>query len=131
TLTTTDYTAGSGTTLSDYTVATSATGGVGQINARTLTASLVANPTVSKTYDGSNSATLTSTNYSLSNVVTGESFTVTKTSGTYADTHVANNGGTGTVSATLTTTDYTAGSGTTLSDYTVATSASGGVGQIN
>src|SRR5205807_3787886 len=57
------------------------------ITPKTVTASIVGNPT--KPYDGNTSATLTSANFSLSGVMTGESFTVTQTVGTYNSKDVA------------------------------------------
>jgi len=46
-----------------------------------LTASIVTNPT--KPYDGNTNATLSSANFALSGLIAGESFTITKNSGTY------------------------------------------------
>jgi hypothetical protein len=52
-----------------------------------LTATLTG--TITKTYDGSTAAALTSSNYSLSGLVGSESFTVNQTSGTYNSKDVA------------------------------------------
>src|SRR5262249_31090883 len=82
------------------------------------------NPT--KPYDGTTTATLTAANFSLSGVVSGESFTVTKTSGTYNSKDVAT---ATTVTTSLVAGDFTAGVGTSASNYTLPTTASG-AGQI-
>ncbi len=122
-LSSSDFTAGSGTLLSNYVLPTSANG-AGLINAAQLTASIVNTPT--KTYDGGTGATLTSTNYSLTGFVTGQSATIGQASGTYASA----NAGAETVSAALSGSNFTASSGTLLSNYTLPTTASG-AGQIN
>ena len=85
-------------------------------------------PTVSKTYDGTTVATLTSANYLLTGWVGSDSATVTKTSGSY-DTSTAGSGKT--VTVTLSNSDYSANSGTNLANYSLPTSISGAVGQIN
>ena len=51
-----------------------------------MTATIVNTPT--KIYDGNTTATLKSGNFSLSNLVGGEGFTVTQTVGTYNSAHV-------------------------------------------
>jgi len=90
------------------------------IDKRTLGASITGNPT--KVYDGNTSATLTPANFLISNLVPGESVTVTKTTGTYnsKDVGIAIN-----VSTTLVGGDFTAGAGTNLNNYNLPTSASG------
>jgi YDG domain/Galactose oxidase, central domain len=119
-----DFTAGSGTLLTNYTLPTTASG-AGQITAKTLTASIIGNPT--KTYDGTTSATLTSANFSLLGLVSGESITVTQTVGAYNSKDVAT---ASTVTANLTAGDFTAAAGTLTSNYVLPTSASG-AGHIN
>ncbi len=119
TLAASDFTAASGTTASDYSLPTS-TSGAGRITARGVTAAIIGTPT--KTYDGSTSATLSAANFSLSNLVGGESFAVTQTAGTYNSTHVAS---ANTVTTSLSGSHFTAASGTTASDYSLPTSASG------
>ena len=86
----------------------------------TLTASIVNNPT--KTYDGTTSATLTSSNFSLSGLVGTDSFTVTQTVGTYNSKDVAT---ASTVTATLASNQFTPGPNTFATDYNFPTSASG------
>jgi hypothetical protein len=90
------------------------------INARTLTAAIVGNPT--KTYDSNTNATLSSLNFSIGTLVAGQSITVTKTTGSYnsKDVLTANS-----VSTTLSAGDFTAGGGTMLSNYNLPTSATG------
>ncbi len=118
-----DFTAGSGTLASNYALPITASG-PGQITTKAVTASIIGDPT--KIYDGNTAATLTSANFSLSGLVGGESFTVTKTSGLYnsKDVPLAT-----TVSASLSAGDFTPGAGTLASNYSLPTTA-GGPGQI-
>ena len=90
------------------------------VNAKMLTASIVGNPT--KPYDGNTSATLNSSNFSLTGLVGSESFTVTKTSGTYnsKDVMTANN-----LTASLASGDFTPANGALASNYVLPTTASG------
>ena len=60
--------------------------GAGRSRPETLTAAIIGDPT--KTYDGTTTATLTPANFSLSGLVSGESFTVTQTAGTYNSPNV-------------------------------------------
>jgi filamentous hemagglutinin family protein len=83
---------------------------------------------VSKVYDGNNTATLSASNYLLTGWVGSDGATVTKTSGTY-DTATAGTGKT--VTVTLTDSDYALNSGTLLSNYNLPTSISGPVGVIS
>ncbi len=92
------------------------------VAARQLTISLTGS--VDKEYNGSNAATLTSSNYVISNKYGSDSLTITNTSGTY-DNANAGNGKTVTVNG-LTLTGAKAG------NYTLAsTSTSGAVGNIS
>ncbi len=118
TLAVSDYTAGSGTKLSNYALPTSATG-TGVINPAPITISIDGDPT--KTYDGNASATLNSSNYLLSGFLTGQSATVTQTAGVYDSANVGVRG----VTATLGAGDFTPGSGTLLSNYALPTTVSG------
>jgi filamentous hemagglutinin family protein len=113
-----DFTAGAGTTLSNYVLPTTATG-LGTINQRALTAAIIGNPT--KTYDGNTGATLTSANYALTGFVSGEGATVTETAGSYdlADA------GSRTVTATLAGGDFMATGSTDLANYVLPTTATG------
>jgi hypothetical protein len=90
------------------------------IDKRTLTASIVGNPT--KVYDGNATATLGPANFSLGNVVPGQAVTVTKTTGTYNSKDVANANN---VSTTLASSDFSPGAGTNLNNYNLPASASG------
>ena len=114
----------SGTNLNNYSI-TYADGSL-TVGKRTLTATLTGSTT--KAYDGTTAATLTSSNYALSNLVTGESITVSETSATYDN----KNAGTGkTVTANLASDDFTAASGTSLSNYTLPTgNVSGAIGEV-
>jgi filamentous hemagglutinin family protein len=113
-----DFTAGSGTLLSNYVLPTTALGG-GQIDQAVLTASIVNNPT--KTYDATLAATLAAGNYSLSGFVAGQGASVTETTGLYD----AVNAGPRTVTASLDAGDFTADGGTLLANYVLPTTASG------
>ncbi len=63
-----DFTAANGTLASDYTLPTTASG-AGTITPETLTASIIGDPT--KPYDGNTTASLTSSNFSLSGLIGG------------------------------------------------------------
>ena len=115
----------SGASASDYALnSTTVSGAVGTVTAAgvTVTASLIG--TVAKVYDGTNSATLTSGNYSLTGVMGSDAVALNDpTSGTYDTIHV----GTG---KTVTVTGL-AISGTNAGDYTLlSTTTSGAVGTI-
>ncbi len=71
-----DFTAANGTLASDYTLPTTASG-AGTITPETLTASIIGDPT--KPYGGNTTASLTSSNFSLSGLIGSENFTVTQT----------------------------------------------------
>jgi trimeric autotransporter adhesin len=113
-----DFTANSGTSMSNYTFAPTFTA-TGNITPVVLTASIVGNPT--KTYDGTNTATLTSSNYALSGFVGSDSITVNQPNGTYADS----NAGVWTVTASVVAGDYSAVGSTLLSNYVVPSTISG------
>ena len=102
------------------TFGTSSATGTLTVSPATLTASIIGTPT--KTYDGTTSATLIASNYSLTGLVGTDSFTVTKATGSYNSKDVAT---ATTVSTTLAATDFTAGASTLASDYTLPTTASG------
>ena len=94
------------------------------VNPKTLTASIIGNPT--KPYDGNTGATLTSANFSLSGLVDSDNFTVTKTTGSYNSADVAS---ATTVTTSLGAGDFTPNPGTLASNYILPTTASG-AGQI-
>src|SRR5439155_1110597 len=94
--------------------------GPGHITAKTVTASIINDPT--KGYDATDAATLTASNFSLLGLVGSDAFTVTKASGTYNSANVA---AATTVSTSLIAGDFTAGATTTASNYSLPTSASG------
>ncbi|MBL7373613.1 hypothetical protein INQ23_30290, partial [Escherichia coli] len=76
-----------------------------------ILASIIGTP--NKVYDGTDIATLLSSNYQLAGFVAGEGATVTRTAGTYASA----NAGSRAVNATLTGSDFTANAGTNLANY--------------
>jgi len=108
-----------GADAGNYTVSQPA-GLTADINRRTLTASIVGNPT--RTYTGDDIAILAPSNFLIANLVSGEGFTVTETAGLYnsPDVTAAN-----TVTAALDATDFTPVSGTLAANYDLPTSASG------
>ena len=83
--------------------------------------------TVSKVYDGTTLATLTSGNYLFSGFAPNEGVTVAKTTGTFDN---ANAGGGKTVTVNLTGGDYAATGSTLLSNYTLPATISGTIGTI-
>ncbi|WP_171012502.1 MULTISPECIES: YDG domain-containing protein [unclassified Sphingomonas] len=113
-----DFTANSGTLLSNYVLPLSASG-TGTIIQAQILASIIGTP--NKVYDGTDIATLLSSNYQLAGFVAGEGATVTRTAGTYASA----NAGSRAVNATLTGSDFTANAGTNLANYILPTSAAG------
>lgn len=117
-LTASDLLANPGTNLYDYTIPSIATGN-GVINPATLIVSIIGNPT--KTYDGTTSATLSSSNYSISGFIGNQSATITQTNGNY----VISGAGQQPIIASLAKGDYSAANGTDLANYTLPTGASG------
>jgi hypothetical protein len=114
-----DFTEGSDTLASNYTMPVTATG-EGSITARTLTASIIDTPT--KVYDGNTDATLTNGNFSIANLVDGESFTVTKATGAYNDKDVVD---ASTVTTSLAEGDFTQENETLASNYIMPVTATG------
>ena len=114
-----DFTPNGGTLASNYTLPTTASG-PGHITALTPTAAIIGDPT--RPYNGNTNATLTSANFSLSGLNGTDSFTVTKTSGTYNSKDVAT---ANTVTASLAAGDFTANGTTVATNYSLPTSASG------
>ena len=82
---------------------------------------------VGKVYDGTNTATLSSSNFLLTGWLGSDGATITKTSGTYDSA----NAGTGkTVTVNLSASDFSPTGSTVLANYTLPTSISGAVGAI-
>ena len=104
----------------NYAIASSlSNAAIGTINRKTLTAAVSGNPT--KTYDGTTAATLASGNFTITGLVSGESASITQTSGNYASADA----GSRTVTASLTSGDFNPGVGTLLTNYILPTTASG------
>jgi hypothetical protein len=99
--------------------ASSATGTL-TVDKAPLTVAIINDPT--KTYDGTTSATLTPADFNLSGLVSGQSFTVTQTEGSYNSPNVTSEA---TVTALLSASDFTPSAGTLASNYTFPTIASG------
>ncbi|MDX9900250.1 MAG: GLUG motif-containing protein, partial [Aliarcobacter sp.] len=114
-----DFTANSGTLLSNYILPTNASG-TASITAKELSATLTG--TITKEYDGSTDATLSSSNYDLTGFITGEGASVSETSGIYNSKNVIN---ANSVTATLGLDDFTVDIGTQLSNYVLPTTANG------
>lgn len=107
----------------------SRTANIGAISAAQLYATIIGNPT--KVYDGTTTATLSSANYYLTGLATGQSITVNQPSSVgYASPNVNTNGGTTpgggkvAVDATFTSTNFVVGAGTKLSNYLLPTTTS-------
>ncbi|WP_250624998.1 YDG domain-containing protein [Pinirhizobacter soli] len=109
-----------------YTLGTApVTAALGQITPAQLTASIIGTPT--KTYDGTNTATLGSGNYLISGLVGGQTITVNQPNTVgYASAEA----GAETVNAGFKDTNFIAGIGTLLSNYILPTAATGN-GLIN
>ncbi|MBB5985447.1 YDG domain-containing protein [Sphingobium lignivorans] len=106
-----------GYTLSNF----SATGAIGVITPKLLTAGLTGN--VSKVYDAGLSAVMQASNYTLTGVIDGETVDLVKpANGLFADKNAGNN--------KLVTVGGLALSGADASNYTVASSVSGNIGTI-
>ena len=121
-LTTSDYAAGSGTLLSNYSlpISLSGTGTITQAQlAGYVQAGIVGNPT--KTYDGTTTATLGPSNFVLTGFAGGQGASVTQTVGQYASP----NAGLQTVISNLSSGDFAPNSGTDLSNYHLPTVAYG------
>ncbi|WP_304441715.1 S-layer family protein [Limnohabitans sp. G3-2] len=84
--------------------------------------------TVGKVYDGTNVATLTSSNYLITGWQGSDGASITQTTGTYDN---ANAGTNKLVSVTLASSDFSATNGTLLSNYNLPTAVSGNVGVIS
>ena len=118
-----DFTATGATLLSNYVLPVTATG-TGQIDPKTLLATITGSPT--KTYDGATTARLTATDYSLVGFVAGEGAGVTQTVGAYDSPNAGLHG----VTASLGAADFSAEAGTLLSNYALPTTAVG-MGRID
>lgn len=118
-----DFTANAGTSLANYVLPGSATG-AGTITPRSVTVSILGNPT--KIYDATTTATLSAANFTVSGLVGADTFTVTKTTGTYSSADA----GSRTVTVSLTAADFAPGAGALAGNYAFPTSITG-VGQID
>ncbi|NTU68763.1 MAG: hypothetical protein HGB02_07785, partial [Chlorobiaceae bacterium] len=112
------YSLSDGNNGGNYTVVTQSAQGT--ITPKTLTVSITGTP--AKAYDGTTLATLSPANYQIAGLQGSDSFTITKTSGSYnsADASVAN-----TVAVSLSTGDYAPRAGTSSGDYQLASLAVG------
>ena len=113
-----DFTANSGTLLSNYVLPVQAQG-PGVISPRPITATIVGTPT--KDFDGTTTATLTPVNYALTGLLGGQTLTVTQTTGAFDDPNPGNRS----VSAVLNPSFFTPGTGTLLGNYSLPASATG------
>jgi filamentous hemagglutinin family protein len=113
-----DFTTTGGALLSNYHIPDTVTG-TGTITPAPLQGMLVGNP--SKVYDGTTSATLSSSNYVLTGFLSGEGVTVNQTGGLYASA----NAGVQEVTASLSAANYTGTGSTLLSNYSLPTTMTG------
>ena len=114
-----DFTPGAGTNLSNYQFPITAFG-TGTITPAPLTASIIGNPT--KVYNGTTSASITSSNVFISGFVNGDGGTVTPTS---SANYASPNAGSESITTELPTSDFTANAGTLLSNYLLPATATG------
>ncbi|OQW75766.1 MAG: hypothetical protein BVN32_09495 [Proteobacteria bacterium ST_bin14] len=112
----------SGADAANYTINTSASAAVGQIDPKALIASVTGS--VIKTYDGTNAAMLVAGNYNLGGVVSGDTVVLNNPIAGLYDNRNAGSMKTVTVNGI-------AISGADASNYVVNTSANAAVGQIN
>jgi phosphotransferase system IIA component len=106
----------------NYTVASTATGDIGVIDPKVLTAAL--GGTVEKTYDGTTNATLSASNYQLSGVISGDTVSLNDPA---AGAYATKNAGSG-IEVTVVGLGLT---GAEAADYSVASSASADIGKID
>lgn len=121
TLTASDFAPAAGTSMSNYSFASSLTSATGIIQPQPIQVDIVNNP--SKVYDGNDTATLGTGNYSVIGAIPGEQVNLSPapTSGTYASSNV----GFWNVTAALSPGNFSAGPNTLLSDYLLPTTATG------
>jgi filamentous hemagglutinin family protein len=93
---------------------------IGQITPKQLTAQIVGNPT--KVYDGTTTATLSSSNYEIDGFIGTQGATVKQPS---SIAYGGSDAGTQAVNASFSITNFTANSGTNLSNYLLPTTATG------
>jgi uncharacterized protein YigA (DUF484 family) len=119
------FAAGAGTLLANYLLPVQASGLVGTITQRPLTATLGGR--VERPYDGTMRATLLPSNFQVAGLVSGEDITIRQSEGMFASP----NTGTGiVVNASFTPSSFAAGVGTILANYLLPTSASAAIGTI-
>ena len=125
TLVSPNFNAGSATQLTNYILPTTASGIIGVITKRQLTATL--NTFVSRVYDNSDSVTLNNGSISVSGFAGNESATINQPAATFASRNV----GVGiAINAVLDAAAFNAASGTALSNYTLPTGLTGATGSI-
>ncbi|AIF46698.1 hypothetical protein HY57_05185 [Dyella japonica A8] len=121
TLTASDFSPATGTSMSNYSFPTSLVGSTGIIQPQPIQVDIVNNP--SKQYDGNDVATLGPGNYAVTGTIPGEQINLSPapTTGTYASA----NAGFWNVTTTLSPSNFAAGPNTLLSDYVLPTTANG------
>ncbi|MBE1160700.1 YDG domain-containing protein [Dyella acidiphila] len=103
-----------------YALSGAASAAIGTINKAALSAIIINDPT--KVYDGTTTATLSSSNYQLSGFVAGQGATVNQPS---SIAYAGADAGQQQLNATFTLTNFVANSGTNLSNYLLPTTATG------
>ncbi|KJV36368.1 YDG domain-containing protein [Luteibacter yeojuensis] len=115
-----------GATVYGYTLGGApVTAAIGQVTPKQLTASIVGNPT--KVYDGTTTATLSSSNYQIDGFIGSDGATVKQPS---SIAYAGSDAGVEAVNATFSVTNFTATGSTKLSNYALPTAATG-LGYIN
>ncbi|MDQ1231864.1 filamentous hemagglutinin family protein [Sphingomonas sp. SORGH_AS 879] len=109
-----------GNDATNYALAATTLTGTGAITAKALSLSLTGS--VSKTYDGTTTAALTSANYALSGVVGSDAATLVAATAAFNNKNVGNNKAIKVSGVSLT--------GADASNYTLATTVSGNIGTI-
>jgi hypothetical protein len=123
-LTSGNFIAGSGTSLSNYSLPTGSLSAAGSISTKALSVGITPQ---SKVYDGSTAALLNPSAFNLSGFIGSESATINQTSGSYNSANVVE---ASSVSTSLTSGNFIAGSGTSLSNYSLPTGSLSAAGSI-
>ncbi|MBN3853323.1 filamentous hemagglutinin N-terminal domain-containing protein [Paraburkholderia sp. Ac-20340] len=116
-----DFVPASGTSMSNYTFPTIVTSPTGIITPAPVIVDIIGNPT--KVFDGTDTASLGASNYSVVGAIPGESILLSPypTTGNYATRNVGYQG----VSTSLSSGNFQAGPNTLLSNYALPTTATG------
>ena len=131
TLQTADFSPTGATDLSNYTLPTTVSGNIGEIARRPIAATLTG--AVSKVYDGTTTAAVSASNYSLdaSNFIAGEGAVLSGSPSSLVGMFASKNAGSGqVVTVSIDPADYTPVGGTLLSNYSFPPTVSAAIGSI-